>query len=46
MVSPVNIHTSNTIETEQVIFENLHVIYAYKYVIKINEKRGHESERK
>ena len=52
MVSPENIHTSNIIQTEQVIFRNIYVYtctyiyteayHAYMHAITINEKEGHE----
>jgi hypothetical protein len=43
MVSPENIHTSDIIQTEQVIFRNIYV-YTYRCVTTITEK-SHEFER-
>lgn len=40
MVNPENIHTSNIIQTEQVIFRDIS-----EYIIIISEKRGHKFER-
>ena len=44
MVNPENIHTSNIIQTEQVIFRNIYV-YTYMCVMTINTKGSHEFER-
>ena len=46
MVSPENIHTSNIIQTEHIIFRNIFVYtYSYMHITTISEKRGHEFER-
>jgi predicted house-cleaning NTP pyrophosphatase (Maf/HAM1 superfamily) len=45
MVSAVNMHTNNSVQTEQVIFRNMHeYTYAYVHVTTVLE-RGCEFER-
>lgn len=44
-VSPVNIHTSSIIWTQQILFGNICVYTnTYMHAITIDEKRGHEFE--
>lgn len=46
MENPENIHTSNTMQTDQVIFSNIYVYtYVYMNITKIIEKRCHEFDR-
>lgn len=46
MENPENIHTSNTMQTDQVIFSNIYVYtYVYMNVTKIIEKRCREFDR-